>query len=105
MGKVKTFFWICVVAIACGACGRQKTEKTQMETDTLVIPVTVPDTLIEEEVLDTLSFSSVREKYFSGEDGIFEEFLYEFAGDTLLQMHRIHFPLPYPWDEFGSGAG
>ena len=66
MGKVKTFFWICVVAIACGACDRKKTEKTGAETDTLIIPVTVADTLVEEEVLDTLSFSSVREKYFSG---------------------------------------
>ena len=95
MGKVKTFFWICVVAIACGACDRKKTEKTGAETDTLVIPVTVADTLVEEETLDTLSFSSVREKYFSGEDGIFEEFVYEFFSDTLMQKHRIRFPLSY----------
>ena len=41
------------------------------------------------------NFFPVEENFFSGEDGIFEEFLYEFSADTAMQMHRIHFPLPY----------
>lgn len=92
MEKVKTGLWICIVAIACSACGRQKTEDASVSP---VHPVAlVADTLVEEDS-DTLFFSPVAEKVFSGKDGIFEEFLYEFSTDTAMQKNRIHFPLPY----------
>ena len=91
---MKALLWICVVAVACVACGRQKAEAPVVSPPSPVV-VSVVDTAVEEGDSDTLFFSPVEENFFSGEDGIFEEFLYEFAADTLLQMHRIHFPLPY----------
>lgn len=60
-----------------------------------VPPVVSPvDTVVIEEYSDSLFFFPVGEKYFSGEDGIFEEFLYEFSSDTAMQRHRTRFPLP-----------
>lgn len=91
---MKALLWICVVAVACVACGRQKAEAPVASPPSPVV-VSVVDTAVEEGDSDTLLFYPVEENFFSGEDGIFEEFLYEFAADTLLQMHRIHFPLPY----------
>ena len=89
---MKSLLWIGIMAVACVACGRQKAE-------TPIAPpppvASVVDTMGGEGDSDTLFFSPVEENFFSGEDGIFEEFLYEFAADTMLQMHRIHFPLPY----------
>lgn len=93
MEKMKTLLWICVAVVACVACGRQKTGTSVAPPPPPV--ASVADTVVEEGDSDTRFFSPVEENFFSGEDGIFEEFLYEFAGDTLLQMHRIHFPLPY----------
>ena len=90
---MKTLLWICVVAVACVACERQKAEAPVASPPPPV--VSVVDTVMGEGDSDTLFFSPVEENFFSGADGIFEEFLYEFAADTLLQMHRIHFPLPY----------
>lgn len=88
---MKILCWVCIVAIACGACGRQKAEKPLPPAP---LDIYVPDTSDRGDS-DTLFFSSVEENFFSGEDGIFEEFLYEFSADTAMQMHRIHFPLPY----------
>lgn len=88
---MKILCWVCIVAIACGACGRQKAEKPFPPAP---LDIYVPDTSDRGDS-DTLFFSSVEENFFSGEDGIFEEFLYEFSADTAMQMHRIHFPLPY----------
>lgn len=88
---MKILCWVCIVAIACGACGRQKAEKPLPPAP---LDIYVPDTSDRGDS-DTLFFSSVEENLFSGEDGIFEEFLYEFSADTAMQMHRIHFPLPY----------
>lgn len=88
---MKILCWVCIVAIACGACGRQKAEKPLPPAP---LDIYVPDTSDRGDS-DTLFFSSVEKNFFSGEDGIFEEFLYEFSADTAMQMHRIHFPLPY----------
>ena len=88
---MKILCWVCVVAIACGACGRQKAEKPLPPAP---LDIYVPDTSDRGDS-DIHFFSSVEENFFSGEDGIFEEFLYEFSADTAMQMHRIHFPLPY----------
>ncbi len=88
---MKILCWVCIVAIACGACVRQKAEKPLPPAP---LDIYVPDTSDRGDS-DTLFFSSVEENFFSGEDGIFEEFLYEFSADTAMQMHRIHFPLPY----------
>ena len=88
---MKILCWVCIVAIACGACGRQKAEKPLPPAP---LDIYVPDTSDRGDS-DIHFFSSVEENFFSGEDGIFEEFLYEFSADTAMQMHRIHFPLPY----------
>lgn len=91
MEMMKILCWVCIVAIACGACGRQKAEKPLPPAP---LDIYVPDTSDRGDS-DIHFFSSVEENFFSGEDGIFEEFLYEFSADTAMQMHRIHFPLPY----------
>lgn len=91
MGKMKILWWVCVVAIACGACGRQKAEKPLPPAP---LDIYVPDTSDEGDS-DTLFSSLVEKNFFSGEDGIFEEFLYDFSADTLMQKYRIRFPLPY----------
>jgi hypothetical protein len=92
MKKMKFLCWICAVVIACGGCVKPKEEEKSIPSAPL--SVYVPDTLVEEDS-DTLFFSPVEENVFAGEDGIFEEFLYEFSADTLMQIKRIQFPLPY----------
>lgn len=91
MGKMKFLWGISVaVLLCCAACVRQKPEASAPPASS-VVPVA--DTLAEVDS-DSLFFSPVEEKVFSGEDGIFEEFLHEFCADTMMQKHRIDFPLP-----------
>lgn len=88
---MKKLFWICLLILVCGACGKRKPETPVVS----VTPYTpTADTLLEEPS-DSLFCSFVDESRYSGKDGIFEEFLYEFSIDTIMQKHRIHFPLPY----------
>lgn len=92
MKKTKILWGVCVaVSLFCIACVRQKTEAPVS-----LVPPAMPvvDTLAEGDS-DTLFFPPVEENFFSGEDGIFEEFIYEFCVDTMMQKHRIQFPLSY----------
>lgn len=92
----KELFVLCMAMCLCVACGKRQVELQPS------LSASVTDT-IQEVCLDTLDmedsdelFSSpVEENFFAGEDGFFEEFLYEFCLDSLMQKHRIQFPLPY----------
>ena len=79
--------------VACGK--RQGESQPTLSTPVLVTSDKVYLDTLEEGDLEELFFSPVEENFFSGRDGIFEEFLYEFCADSAMQMHRIHFPLPY----------
>lgn len=87
---MKKLILIGAVAALCGACGKQKAEPSVAFVPPVVSPV---DTVVFVEDSDSLFFSPAEEDYFSGEDGIFEEFLYEFSSDTAMQRHRTCFPL------------
>ena len=92
----KGLFVLYITMCFCLSCGKRQAESS------LALSKSVSTTL-EEHCLDTLNdvdsselfFSPVEEKVFYGEDGIFEEFLYDFLVDTLLQKERIRFPLAY----------
>ena len=92
----KGLFVLCIAMCLCVACGKRQAE-SQLALSTPV------STTMEESCLDTLNeedsddlfFYPVEEKVFPSEDGIFEEFLYDFFVDTLLQKERISFPLTY----------
>lgn len=88
---MRKLFWVCMVALLCCACGKQKSAPQVDD----ALSVAVVDDTVEAGDSDTLFSFPVRENFFSGRDGIFEEFFFEFVSDTALQYRRIHFPLPY----------
>ncbi|MBR4845076.1 MAG: DUF4348 domain-containing protein, partial [Bacteroidaceae bacterium] len=92
----KGFFVFCIAICLCVACGKRQSDSPHLLVESVEdeLAEVLLDTLDEEDS-DELFFSSVEENYFSGADGFFEEFLYEFCADSALQIHRIHFPLPY----------
>ena len=92
----KGLLGFCIAMCLFVACGKRQGEsQPTLSTPVLVTSDKVYLDTLEEGDLEELFFSPVEENFFSGRDGIFEEFLYEFCADSAMQMHRIHFPLPY----------
>ena len=89
---MKNLLICCILFALFTGCNRRQQTLVVSESDS--VAVTIVDTLAED-TLAELFISPVEEKVFSGRDGLFEEFLYEFFVDSVMQMHRIRFPLSY----------
>lgn len=96
----KGFFVFCIAICLCVACGKRQSDSPHLFVESVEdeLAEVLLDTLDEEDS-DELFFSSVEENYFSGADGFFEEFLYEFSTDSMIQKYRVKFPLPYSYNK------